>query len=100
MIKGDSENNRPEFDGSEKPLSDFLLIERINQCPKLASLKSINETLSELLDSEDSFVSQIAEVIRLDPSLTTIVLDLVNSIFFGSQNSQKISGVEEASIFL
>ena len=47
----------------KKP-SDFLLIERINQCPKLASLKSINDTLKDLLDSEDSFVSQIAEVIR------------------------------------
>ena len=100
MKEDDSENNRQKLDGAAKPLSDFLLIERINQCPKLASLKSINETLSELLDSEDSFVSQIAEVIRLDPSLTTRVLDLVNSIFFGSQSSQKISGVEEASIFL
>ncbi len=80
--------------------SDFLLIERINQCPKLASLKSINETLCDLLDSEDSFVSQIAEVIRLDPSLTTRVLDLVNSIFFGSKESERISGVEEASMFL
>jgi HD-like signal output (HDOD) protein len=64
------------------PPSDFLLIERINQCPKLASLQSINDTLANLLDSEDSFVGQIAEVIRLDPSLTTRVLDLVNSIFF------------------
>ena len=66
----------------------------------MASLKSINETLNELLNSDDSFVSQIAEVIRLDPSLTTRVLDLVNSIFFGSNNNAKISGVEEASIFL
>lgn len=82
------------------PPSDFLLIERINQCPKLASLKSINDTLKDLLDSEDSFVSQIAEVIRLDPSLTTRVLDLVNSIFFGSKEEERISGVEEASIFL
>ena len=80
--------------------SDFLLIERINQCPKLASLKSINDTLNDLLDSEDSFVGQIAEVIRLDPSLTTRVLDLVNSIFFGSKEEDRISGVEEASIFL
>ncbi|MDG1138779.1 MAG: HDOD domain-containing protein [Opitutales bacterium] len=80
--------------------SDFLLIERINQCPKLASLKSINDTLRDLLDSEDSFVGQIAEVIRLDPSLTTRILDLVNSIFFGSKESDRISGVEEASIFL
>ena len=46
-------------------------------------------------------MGQIAEVIRLDPSLTTRVLDLVNSIFFGSgKDNQKISGVEEASIFL
>jgi len=82
------------------PPSDFLLIEKINQCPKLASLRSINETLKSLLDSEDSFVAQIAEVIRLDPSLTTRVLDLVNSIFFGSKDNKRISGVEEASIFL
>ena len=47
--------------------SDFLLIERINQCPKLASLRSINQTLEALLESEDSFMAQIAEVIRLDP---------------------------------
>ena len=47
------------------PPSDFLLIEKINQCPKLASLRSINDTLKSLLDSEDSFVAQIAEVIRL-----------------------------------
>ena len=74
----------------QKP-SDFLLIEKINQCPKLASLKSINETLRDLLDSDESFVSQIAEVIRLDPSLTTRVLDLVNSIFFGSKEEDRIS---------
>jgi len=83
-----------------QPPSDFLLIERINQCPKLASLRSINETLHSLLESEDSFLAQIAEVIRLDPSLTTRVLDLVNSIFFGSKDNKRISGVEEASIFL
>lgn len=83
-----------------QPPSDFLLIERINQCPKLASLRSINDTLRSLLDSEDSFLAQIAEVIRLDPSLTTRVLDLVNSIFFGSKDDKRISGVEEASIFL
>ena len=63
------------------PISDFVLIDRVNQCPKLASLNSINESLTSLLASDDSLVSQIAEVIRLDPSLTTRVLDLVNSIF-------------------
>ena len=83
-----------------RPVSDFLVIERINQCPKLASLRSINQTLSSLLNSEESFVAQIAEVIRLDPSLTTRVLDLVNSIFFGSPDDQQVKGVEEAALFL
>ena len=100
MGSDDSKIDRHGSPETPKPLSDFLLIERINQCPKLASLKSINETLSDLLDSEDSFVAQIAEVIRLDPSLTTRVLDLVNSIFFGSKDEKRITGVEEASIFL
>src|SRR6056300_1257269 len=100
MNTDDSSKSRPNSPYPPKPLSDFLLIERINQCPQLASLKSINNTLSELLDSDKSFMSQIAEVIKLDPSLTTRVLDLVNSIFFGSSGKEKISGVEEASIFL
>jgi HD-like signal output (HDOD) protein len=100
MEKGDSGTDRRLPPDQNSPLSDFLLIERINQCPKLASLKSINETLNDLLDSDVSFVAQIAEVIRLDPSLTTRVLDLVNSIFFGSKDEKRISGVEEASIFL
>ncbi|MFP6886174.1 MAG: HDOD domain-containing protein [Opitutales bacterium] len=82
------------------PISDFVVIDRINQCPKLASLRSINQTLSSLLNSEDSFVAQIAEVIRLDPSLTTRVLDLVNSIFFGSPEEQHVKGVEEAALLL
>ena len=100
MEKDESQTDRRLLQDPNSPLSDFLLIERINQCPKLASLKSINETLHDLLDSDDSFVAQIAEVIRLDPSLTTRVLDLVNSIFFGSKDEKRISGVEEASIFL
>jgi HD-like signal output (HDOD) protein len=100
MNTDDSSKSRPNSPYPPKPLSDFLLIEKINQCPQLASLKSINNTLGELLDSDKSFMSQIAEVIKLDPSLTTRVLDLVNSIFFGSSDKEKISGVEEASIFL
>ncbi len=85
--------------GSFPSVSDFVVIDRVNQCPKLASLRSINQTLSSLLNSDDSFVAQIAEVIRLDPSLTARVLDLVNSIFFGS-NENRISSVEEAALFL
>ncbi len=86
--------------GSFPSVSDFVVIDRVNQCPKLASLRSINQTLSSLLNSDNSFMAQIAEVIRLDPSLTARVLDLVNSIFFGSKGSQRVTNVEEASLFL
>ncbi len=85
---------------SHSSISDFVVIDRVNQCPKLASLRSINQTLSSLLNSDDSFMAQIAEVIRLDPTLTARVLDLVNSIFFGSKDTQQVSNVEEASLFL
>ena len=85
---------------SHSSISDFVVIDRVNQCPKLASLRSINQTLSSLLNSDDSFMAQIAEVIRLDPTLTARVLDLVNSIFFGSNDTQQVSNVEEASLFL
>ena len=84
----DSDIDRPTQSSTRK-LSNFLLIERINQCPQLASLKTINKTLNELLASDQSFVGQIAEVIRLDPSLTTRVLDLVNSIFSGVLTNKK-----------
>tara|TARA_Y100001934_G_scaffold278088_1_gene378461 strand:- start:1582 stop:2532 length:951 start_codon:yes stop_codon:yes gene_type:complete len=90
----------PRGKGAFPSVSDFVVIDRVNQCPKLASLRSINQTLSSLLNSDDSFMAQIAEVIRLDPSLTARVLDLVNSIFFGSKGSQRVTNVEEASLFL
>jgi len=97
----DSASGSPTGDNdSSTSVSDFVVIDRVNQCPKLASLRSINQTLSSLLNSDDSFMAQIAEVIRLDPTLTARVLDLVNSIFFGSNDSQRVSNVEEASLFL
>ena len=62
-------------------------------------LKSINETLRDLLDSDVSFVAQIAEVIRLDPSLTT-PFSIWSIRSFRSKDEKRISCVEEASIFL
>lgn len=88
------------IEGPFSSVSDFVVIDRVNQCPKLASLRTINQTLSSLLNSDDSFMTQIAEVIRLDPTLTARVLDLVNSIFFGSNENQQVTNVEEASLFL
>ena len=55
--------------------------------PQTCILQSINDTLANLLNSEDTFVGQIAEVIRLDPSLTTRVLDLVNRSFLETKKN-------------
>ncbi|MEO7412035.1 MAG: HDOD domain-containing protein [Opitutaceae bacterium] len=71
---------------------------RIDACPKLASLKSINRTLKDLVRSDTSLNSQIAAVIRRDPSLAARILRLVNSVYFGL--STKINNIEEAVFFL
>jgi len=71
---------------------------RIEACPKLASLQSINRALSELLHSEQSLNSQIAEIIRRDSSLSARLLRIVNSVYFGL--SARINNIEEAVFFL
>lgn len=71
---------------------------RIEACPKLASLQSINRALSDLVRSEQSLNSQIAEVIRRDPSLSARLLRMVNSVYFGL--STRVNNIEEAVFFL
>jgi putative nucleotidyltransferase with HDIG domain len=71
---------------------------KIDDCPKLASLQSVNKALSELVRSEQSLNSQIAEIIRRDPSLSARLLRMVNSVYFGF--SANISSIEEAVFFL
>lgn len=81
-----------------KPYSEDEIIRRINACPKLASLQSINKALGALVRSESSLNSQIAEVIRRDPSLSARLLRMVNSVYFGL--STRINNIEEAVFFL
>lgn len=80
------------------PYSDAVISRRIDGCPKLASLQSVNRALSELVHSERSVNSQIAEVIRRDPSLTSRLLRMVNSVYFGL--STRVNSIEEAVFFL
>src|SRR5690606_24867562 len=61
-------------------------------------LRSVNEALAELTRVTHSPVAQIAEVIRQDPSLTTRLLRLVNSVYSGL--TVNINNVEEAIFFL
>lgn len=80
------------------PYSDAEIRERIERCPKLASLESINRKLKGLINSEQSYTSQIAEIIRRDPSLTARLLRMVNSVYFGL--SAKVNNIEEAVLYL
>lgn len=83
---------------SAGPFSDDVIRKRINACPKLGSLQSINRALSDLVHSEQSLNSQIAEIIRKDPSLAARLLRMVNSVYFGL--STRINNIEEAVFFL
>lgn len=80
------------------PFSEDEIKRRIDGCPKLASLQSINRALSALVKSEGSLNSQIAEVIRRDPSLSARLLRMVNSVYFGL--STRVNNIEEAVFFL
>jgi len=71
---------------------------RIDGCPKLASLQVNNRALSDLVKSESSLTSQIAEIIRRDPSLSARLLRMVNSVYFGL--SARVNNIEEAVFFL
>ena len=71
---------------------------RLAACPRLPSLGSINDVLRELLDAEQCYTSQVADVIRRDPSMTTRLLRLVNSVYYGL--SVPITSIEEAVFYL
>jgi HD-like signal output (HDOD) protein len=78
--------------------ADDDIKQRIAACPKLASLQSINRELQELVHSDRSVISQIADVIQRDPSLSARLLRMVNSVYFGL--STHVNNIEEAVFFL
>ncbi len=88
----------PTLSAQPAPAREEEIIRRIDACPKLASLESINRTLGELVRSDGTLNSQIAEVIRRDPSLSARLLRMVNSVYFGL--STRVNNIEEAVFFL
>jgi HD-like signal output (HDOD) protein len=77
---------------------DLEIRQRIDACPKLASLQRNNRALKSLVNSEQSLTSQIAEIIRQDPSLSARLLRMVNSVYYGL--SARVNNIEEAVFFL
>ncbi len=71
---------------------------RLDACPRLPSLRSIDSALRSLLNDDQRYISQIAEIIRRDPSLTARLLRLVNSVYYGM--SSPVSNLEEAVFYL
>lgn len=71
---------------------------RLHGCPRLPSLGSVNSALRELLSADHRYTTQIAEIIRRDPSLTERLLRLVNSVYYGF--STPVNSIEEAVFFL
>lgn len=71
---------------------------QLARCPSLPSLGSINKALQGLLVTEQRYTAQIAEIIRRDPSLTSRLLRLVNSVYYGLNTP--INSIEEAVFYL
>jgi HD-like signal output (HDOD) protein len=81
-----------------KPLEPNVIERRLQFAPSLPSLNSINNALRELLTAEQSYAAQISEIIRRDPSLTSRLLRLVNSVYYGL--STPVNTIEEAVFYL
>ena len=71
---------------------------RLELCPSLPSLSSINKALQGLIFAEQRFSAQISEIIRRDPSLTSRLLRLVNSVYYGL--TTPVNSIEEAVFYL
>ena len=85
--------------GPEKRvIPESELQQRIIDCSDLASLRSNITALEELFRNQHTHVEQFTKVIARDPSLTTRLLRMVNSAYFGL--SEKITTIEGAIIYL
>lgn len=83
---------------SLRPLDRRQIELRLEGCPRLPSLRSIDSALRSLLNDDQRYISQIAEIIRRDPSLTARLLRLVNSVYYGMNSP--VSNLEEAVFYL
>jgi putative nucleotidyltransferase with HDIG domain len=84
--------------GAGGPLGRDEIARRLGKCALLPSLSSINSVLRELLNAEQRYTAQISDIIRRDPSMTTRMLRLVNSVYYAL--SAPVTSIEEAVFYL
>ncbi|MES1180556.1 MAG: HDOD domain-containing protein [Verrucomicrobiota bacterium] len=80
------------------PISLKEIQARLARCPALPSLSTVNKALHDLLLTEQCYTAQIAEIVRRDPSLTSRLLRLVNSVYYGLETP--LNNIEEAVFYL
>ena len=71
---------------------------RLSGCACLPSLSTFDSALRELLDADQRYTSQIAEIIRRDPSLATRLLHMVNAVHRGSTKAP--TNIDDAVFYL
>ncbi|MFW5883016.1 MAG: HDOD domain-containing protein, partial [Verrucomicrobiota bacterium] len=71
---------------------------RIDACPMLGSLRSINDSLHQLINSDHSMLSEIAEVTNRDPSMASRMLRLANSPFYALP--EPVASIQDAILLL
>ena len=84
--------------GTMGPFARDEIARRLSKCALLPSLSSINSVLRELLNAEQRYTAQISDIIRRDPSMTTRMLRLVNSVYYAL--SAPVTSIEEAVFYL
>ncbi len=72
-----------------------ILIHKINNLPTLPSMVA---KIIESADSPKANAAMLADILSKDPSITSVILKLVNSAFYG--NLRHISSIEHASVIL
>ncbi|NTW78381.1 MAG: HDOD domain-containing protein, partial [Syntrophaceae bacterium] len=82
---------------NREELQDRLLF-RLSQSDDLPTLPSIAVRIFNIASNPDSSSTELLNIIKQDPALTSKILKTVNSAFYG--NPQKISSVQQAVILL
>ena len=89
-----------EMDGGleERKNNQEMILSKLNRTDTLPTLPSVATHVLMIASNPDASASDLTDVIANDPSLTSKLLKVVNSVFYGFR--QKIGTVKQAVILL